>query len=267
MAEDPAKIFDRSLIAQRRARYEEQAQHFGFLRAFADRQLNERLDVVTRDFEAKAELQHENIDNEIEALPYSEHSMDLIRSNLMLHTVNDLPGLLLQIRKALKPDGLFVAAMFGGESLYQLRKCLMDAEMELKGGASPRVFPFIDKQQAGALMQRAGFALPVIDSEMVTVTYQNMFKLMADLRGMGENNILHARDRRNPGKAFFMRAAELYQERYAEDDGRICATFEMIFLLGWSPHESQQKPLKPGSAQNRLADALDTEEIKTGETP
>jgi hypothetical protein len=136
----------------------------------------------------------------------------------------------------------------------------MQAELTLKNGASPRVFPFADKQQAGALLQRAGFALPVVDSDILTVTYDTMFKLMHDLRGMGESNIIAARNRTNPGKAFFMEAARHYAERFSDPDGRIRASFEIIYMIGWAPHESQQKPLRPGSAKTRLAEALKTQE-------
>ena len=200
-----------------------------------------------------------------EFFPFGVETFDLCLSNLCLHSVNDLPGALLQIRKALKPDGLFLSAMLGGETLHELRACLTDAEIEIKGGLSPRVFPFADKQQAGALLQRAGFALPVVDSEIITVTYPHIFKLMNDLRGMGEGNAIKARSSCFTERALFMRAGELYHERYSEPDGRLAASFEIIFMIGWSPHDSQQKPLRPGSAENRLADALGSDEIKTGE--
>ncbi len=244
----------------RRARFADKAEHYGFLKNYAQTQLDERLEVVKREFHHCADLAHEDIEGEIEALPYAPESYDLIRSALVLHSVNDLPGVLLQIKRALKADGLFIGAMLGGETLHELRESLMQTEMRLKGGASPRVFPFADKQQMGALMQRAGFALPVIDSEIVTVSYENMFKLMEDLRGMGENNVITARSRTNPGRAFFAEAARYYAEHYGEDDGRIVARFEILYMLGWAPHESQQKPLQPGSAKARLADALGAEE-------
>ncbi len=198
-----------------------------------------------------------------EFLPFADQSLDLILNTHGLHSTNDLPGALVQIKRALKPDGLFLAALFGGESLMELRQSLMAAEIEIKGGASPRVFPFADKPQMGSLMQRAGFSLPVIDSEIVTVTYENMFALLKDLRFMGEGNAIIARDKKYPGKNFFIKAAEFYQKNFSEEDGRIRASFEIIFLIGWSPHASQQKPLAPGSAKLRLADALDTIEIKT----
>lgn len=198
-----------------------------------------------------------------EMLPFEKQSYEMILCNLGLHGLNDLPGALVQMRNTLKPDGLFMASMLGGESLHELKTSLMEAELEISGGISPRVAPFADKQDMGALMQRAGYALPVIDSERVIVTYENAFKLFSDLRGMGETNSLTQRSKTIPPRALFFRAAEIYAEKFAERDGRIAATFEIIFLLGWAPHESQQKPLKPGSAQTRLADALGTEEVKT----
>ncbi len=198
-------------------------------------------------------------------LPFADQSFDLVFSPFALHTVNDLPGALSQVRRVLKPDGLFVGAMAGGETLHDLRQCLMDAELAVRGGVSPRVFPFADKPQMGALLQRAGYALPVVDSECVTVTYYNAFKLMRDLRLMGEGNAISNRERTFGGKALFMEAARLYAERHAGPDGRIAAKFEIVFLLGWSPHASQQKPLRPGQATVRLADALGTREQSAGE--
>ncbi len=195
-----------------------------------------------------------------EYLPFAAHSFDLVTSSLSLHTVNDLPGSLIQIRRTLKPDGLFMAAILGGETLYELRHCLQQAEMDITSGLSPRVAPFADKQQMGALMQRAGYSLPVIDSDIVTVTYPTLTKLFHDLRGMGETSMMAARRKTFTSRALFTRAEELYRQNYAEPDGALRASFEIIFLLGWAPHDSQQKPLKPGSAQSRLADVLSTRE-------
>ena len=202
-----------------------------------------------------------------EWLPFAEESFDLVLSNLSLHWVNDLPGALIQINRALKADGLFLAAMLGGETLRELRDVLALAEVELRDGLSPRVSPFADLRDAGALMQRAGFALPVIDSDIITVTYSNPLTLMQELRKMGEGNAVMERSRRPLGRDILMRAAELYVERYAGPDGRVPTTFEVIFLHGWAPHETQQKPLRPGSARNRLAAALDAEEQSAGEKP
>ncbi|MCB1531583.1 MAG: methyltransferase domain-containing protein [Alphaproteobacteria bacterium] len=281
-------IFDRKAAALKRARIKK--DHL-FLFDWAQKQIAERLDVVNRDFDLALQLGTRgdqapllsspkiktllsldtNADStpgtiaDEEMLPLETSSLDLVTSALNLHSINDLPGTLIQIRRALKADGLFVGALLGGETLHELRDSLAQAELKLKDGMSPRVFPFADKQQMGALMQRAGFALPVIDSEIITVTYENIFKLMHDLRFMGESNIIAERSRTNPGKDFFMEAARHYAQNYSEPDGRIRASFEVIFLLGWAPHESQQKPLAPGSAQKKLADALRTDEIKTGE--
>lgn len=278
------EIFDRKKIAQNHARAEKRFNDHDFLFKWSSAQILDRLDVIKRDFTNIIEIgtrdhftnnQLENktirigntngaqivVDQEF--LPIKPASQDLILSNLNLHTVNDVPGTLIQIKQSLKPDGLFIAALFGGETLKELRDSLMQAELNLKGGVSPRIHPFADKQDCGALMQRAGFALPVIDSERVTVTYDNMFKLLHDIRFMGEGNALRNRNTSYVGKDFFLEAARLYHEKYAEPDGRIPATFDVIFLLGWAPHDSQQKPLAPGSAKNRLADALGTTEIKT----
>lgn len=200
-----------------------------------------------------------------EWLPFAEESFDLVLSNLSLHWVNDLPGTLIQINRALKPDGLFLGALLGGQTLQELRSVLMRAEVELRDGVSPRVSPFADLRDAGALMQRAGFALPVIDSDIITVTYGNPLTLMQELRKMGEGNAVTERSRKPLGRDILIRAAELYQQEYASADGRVPATFEVIYLHGWAPHESQQKPLRPGSAQKRLADALDAREISAND--
>ena len=167
-----------------------------------------------------------------------------------------MPGSLLQIRRALKPDGLFLAAIFGGETLRELRDVLMSAEAELSDGASPRVSPFAELRDAGGLLQRAGFALPVADSDEIVVTYENLFRLATDLRGMAEGNALHERLRLPTGRQVFLHAAQLYTERYPAEDERIRATFQIVYLHGWAPHESQPKALRPGSATARLADAL-----------
>jgi SAM-dependent methyltransferase len=191
-----------------------------------------------------------------ERLPFADASLDLVVSLLNLHWTNDLVGALIQIRQALKPDGLFLGALFGGETLTELRQSLLQAEIDLYGGAGPRVSPFADAIDGAGLLQRAGFALPVADVDRVTVRYDHPIKLMADLRAMGEANILVDRDRRPLTRAVIGRMSEIYAERFALPDGRIPATFEIIGLTGWAPHESQQKPLKPGSAKMRLADAL-----------
>jgi len=202
-----------------------------------------------------------------EALPFADGSLDLIVSALALHFVNDLPGTLIQIRRALKPDGLFLAALIGGDSLTELREAFAEAESEIEGGVSPRVAPFADVRELGALLQRAGFALPVVDSDRLTVRYESVFALMRDLRRMGATNALTERRRTPLRRATLKRMAEVYARRFADPDGRVRATFEIAWLSGWVPHESQQKPLKPGSARQRLADALGAKEIPTGEKP
>lgn len=191
-----------------------------------------------------------------EALPFADARFDLAVSALSLHTVNDLPGALIQIRRILKPDGLFLGCLLGGASLKELRSALGAAETELYGGISPRVAPFADVRDMGGLLQRAGLALPVADSESLTVRYRDIFALMADLRAMGATNALVARVRKPSSRKLFLRAAEIYAERFSDPDGRVRATFELIFVSGWAPHESQQKPLRPGSATMRLEDAL-----------
>ena len=200
-----------------------------------------------------------------EALPFKPGAFDLILSNLSLHWVNDLPGALAQIRMALRPDGLFLAALLGGATLRELRASLTEAEIEEAGGASPRISPFADLRDAGALLQRAGFALPVADIDRITVTYESPLQLIHDLHGMGESNAVRAQQRGFVRRNVLPRAAALYQARYGMKDGRVPATFEVIYMHGWAPHSSQQKPLRPGSAATRLAAVLDGEEHGTGE--
>lgn len=290
-------IFDRAQIARARNRAAPHLKEHGFLIDWAGKQLLDRLVDIKRDFPIALQIGLRNNDdfantlrnrkgtdhlfqmdfaqdllvpgaihgNE-EFLPFAPSSLDLIISTMSFHSVNDLPGTLTQIKQAMKPDGLLIAAMLGGETLHELRTCLMEAELNLTGGVSPRIAPFADKQDMGALMQRAGFALPVIDSDIVTVTYEHIFALMKDLRFMGENNAIAARNKTIPPRALFMEAGKIYAEKFAEpapsQSGRIRASFEVIFLIGWAPHDSQQQPMKPGSAKNRLADALQTRETK-----
>jgi SAM-dependent methyltransferase len=200
-----------------------------------------------------------------EALPFRDGSLDLVVSALALQFINDLPGTLIQVRRSLKPDGLLLAALIGGDTLTELRQAFAAAEAEIENGISPHVAPFADLRELGALLQRAGFALPVTDIDRVTVRYSSPFALMHDLRRMGATNPLIERRRRPLKRATLIRMAEIYAEEFADADGRIRATFEIIWLSGWAPHESQQQPLKPGSAQHRLADALGTRELSTGE--
>ncbi len=282
-------VFDTKRLNQQRERAQSKLTDHGFLIDWSRDQLLSRLDIIRREFETVLQLGnrtaldktkikglqtldisdtilpiHHNEDFILcdqEWLPFDKDIYDLIISPLHLHTINDLPGALTQLKNALKADGLFLSAILGGETLYELRDVMSRAEIEVTGGMSPRVAPFADMPQMGSLMQRAGFNLPVVDSEIVTVTYDHLFKLMHDLRYMGEGNALIERSKSFNNRKLMMRSAELYQELYAEEDGRLKATFEIIFLIGWKPHESQQKPLRPGSAKNRLADALNTTEI------
>ena len=188
--------------------------------------------------------------------PFAEAAFDLVASALSLHWVNDLPGALLQARRALRPDGLFLAAMLGGETLRELRQCLLEAEAAVTGGASPRVSPMVDLRDAAGLLQRAGFALPVADLDELTLTYADPFALMRELRGLGEANAVRLRPRGFTRRAVLLEAARLYVERFAMPDGRIPATFQLVWLAGWAPHESQPRPLPRGSGQTPLGDAL-----------
>jgi NADH dehydrogenase [ubiquinone] 1 alpha subcomplex assembly factor 5 len=191
-----------------------------------------------------------------EALPFAPKTFDLVLSNLSLHWVNDLPGALLQIRHVLKEDGLLLAAMLGGDTLHELRQCLTEAELQEEGGVGPRVSPFADVRNAGALLQRAGFALPVVDLDTITVTYGDPMRLLADLRGMGETNAVSARRKGPTRRATLLRALALYEERFAAPDGRLPATFQVITMTAWRPHPSQPRPLAPGSGRTSLAEAL-----------
>jgi len=193
---------------------------------------------------------------DLERLPVADGRFDLAVSLLALQTVNDLPGALIQMRRALKPDGLLVAALIGGDSLTELRQSLTAAESEILSGASPRVAPFVDVRALGQLAQRAGLALPVVDLDRAVVRYPDIFALIADLRAMGGANALDARSRQPLRREVLARAAAVYAERFADPDGRLRATFDLVWLAGWAPHESQPKPLEPGSATVRLADAL-----------
>ena len=195
---------------------------------------------------------------DLERLPAAEGRLDLAVSLLAMQTVNDLPGALIQIRRALKPDGLLMAAMLGGDTLTELRQSFTIAESEILGGASPRVAPFVDVRALGSLAQRAGLALPVVDLDRATVRYADLFALLADLRAFGGANALHARSRKPLRRDVLARAGEVYAERFADPDGRLRATFDFVWLSGWAPHESQPKPLQPGSATHRLDEALKT---------
>jgi SAM-dependent methyltransferase len=266
-------LFDRALLKARQAR----ARRLGpatFLRDRIAEDIDERLRAVLRDFSYVADIWTPGaallavndrfksvtpVDLEHtrqEILPLQPNTFDLAVSGLAFQFVNDLPGVLAQIRRALKPDGLLLAAMLGGDTLTELRQSFAAAEAECEGGVSPRVAPFADLRDVGALLQRAGFALPVTDVDRVVVRYDNAFALMQDLRRMGATNILVERRKTPTRRTTLVRMAQIYSERFADADGRIRATFDVIWLSGWSPHESQQKPLRPGSAKASLADAV-----------
>lgn len=214
--------------------------------------------VVTRIETDPAFLDGDGRIADAETFPAEPASFDLIVSLLNLHEINDIPGMLAQIRRALKPDGLFLGAMAGAGTLQELREVLLAAETELSAGAAPRVSPFADVRDVGGLLQRAGFALPVADIETITVRYATMFDLMRDLRSMGATSVLTARSRKPATRALFMRAAQLYAERFSDPDDRIRASFNIVWMSGWAPHESQQKPLAPGSARMSLKEALES---------
>jgi SAM-dependent methyltransferase len=291
------QVFDRALLRRRRERAAARIGDFDFLLLDVAERLAERLAMIKRDFPlvldlggghgplarllrgrggtqtvfssdisfAMAKQAETGLVADEEFLPIREQSLDAVVSNLSLHWVNDLPGALVQLRRALKADGLFLAALLGGESLKELRDSLMRAELSVTGGASPRVSPFLDMRDMGALLQRAGFALPVVDSDIITVDYSSPLKLMQDLRGMGASNAALARLKTPTRRGVLLEAARLYSEIYGDGAGLVPATFQVIYAIGWSPHASQQKPLKPGSAAAKLAEALDTCEVSSGD--
>ena len=268
------KLFDRALLRMRQDR----ALRVGPAAFLLDRvaeDMEERLHAVLRDFSDVADIwtpgevlrkpsrdRFKSIsqigmhDAEAETLPFQPESLDLAVSGLAFQFVNDLPGVLTQIRRALRPDGLLLASLIGGDTLTELRQSFAAAEAECEGGVSPRVAPFADLRDVGALLQRAGFALPVTDVDRIVVRYDSAFALMQDLRRMGATNILAERRRTPTRRATMLRMAQIYGERFADPDQRIRATFDVIWLSGWAPHESQQKPLKPGSAKASLAEAV-----------
>jgi SAM-dependent methyltransferase len=291
-------IFDRALLVRRRNRAATDAVRHDFLLARVADDLMERLAAIQRRFpvvlnlgayhgligrrlrqvpgvemvidaEAAprllAQCEGPRVRADEEALPFRDGSLDLVVSGLSLQLVNDLPGTLVQIRRALKPDGLLLAALLGGNTLAELRTALLAAEEEMEGGASPRVAPFAEVQDLGALLQRAKFALPVVDADTVTATYPDALGLMREVRAMGAANALRARRRTPLRRATLMRAVEIYRQRFALPDGRVPATFEIVTATGWAPHASQQQPLQPGTARMRLADALGTVEQPAGD--
>jgi NADH dehydrogenase [ubiquinone] 1 alpha subcomplex assembly factor 5 len=295
---DDGALFDRSLLRKRRSRFAHEVGEREFLLAHVAREIAERIEIMLRDFPRALDLgaYHGLLGRTVGALPsvgdmiyaesayayaaqcprpalvcdedllpFKDGSLNLVVSGLALHRVNDLPGSLIQIRRALAPDGLFMAAALGAGALIELRTALLEAEGETTGGASPRVSPFGDVRAYGGLLQRAGFALPVVDTEVLTAVYPGPRDLMREVRALGGGNVLTARSRAPLPRRTLERAEEIYRERHGTPDGKITATFEFVFMSGWAPHESQQQPLKPGSAAQRLADALHTEEHAAGD--
>lgn len=296
MSEAPL-LFDRQLLRQRRARFAGEIDDREALIGHVAREIADRVGIVLRAFPRALDLgayggllgrtiaELPSVEEVVYAesvfayarrcprpavvcdedvLPFKDAAFNLIVSGLALHRVNDLPGSLIQIRRALAPDGLFMAAALGTEALVELRECLMAAEEEIDGGVSPRVAPFADVRSYGALLQRAGFALPVADQEEITVTYASPRALMHEVRALGGGNVLMARSKRPLPRRVLARAEDLYRTRYGTADGKITATFQFVFMSGWGPDPSQQQPLKPGSARSRLADALNTTEQPGG---
>jgi SAM-dependent methyltransferase len=291
-------VFDRALVRLRRERAVARGDGARFLFAEAAARLADRLSDVRRSFAVgvdlgsrgghlseavaatgrvgrlfatdpspalAARLKLPSVAADEEALPFAPESLDLVVSGLALHWVNDLPGTLAQVRRALRPDGLFLATLFGGETLLELRHVLMEAELAVTGGVSPRVSPMADLRDAAGLLQRAGFALPVADRDLITVAYTDAIALMRDLSAMGEGNAVRLR---RPGplrRAVLAEAVRLYQARHGIEGGRVRASFEILYLSGWAPAATQQRPLRPGQATSRLADALGVEEKPAGD--
>ena len=295
---DPMLVFDRALVRRRRERAVRRGDPADFLFAEVAGRLVDRMGDVRRSFPVAVDLgsraghlarlllasgqvgQVFAIDPssalalrlpvvaaaaDDEALPFASASLDLVISSLALHWVNDLPGALAQIRQALKPDGLFMAALFGGETLWELRQVLTEAELAVSGGVSPRVSPMADLRDAAGLLQRAGFALPVADRDLMTIAYPGALNLMRDLSLMGEANAARLRAPGPLRRAVVAEAARLYEERHRLDGGHVRASFEILYLSGWAPAAGQQRPLRPGQATQRLADALGTAEHSAGD--
>ncbi len=290
------RIFDRALHAQRRGRAAAGYGAYSFLKQAAAEDIASRLSAINRRFDYALDLGshdgtlartlkadplssgrvgeivsadlspafgHQVADEE--ALPFPEQSFDLVVSALSLHWVNDLPGALIQIRRVLKPDGLFIATVLGGRTLTELRQSLLAAEDEIRGGAANRVSPMLDVIDAAGLLQRTQFAMPVADNDLRTVRYAHPLKLLADLRGMGETAAFASRSNPALTRGILMRAMDIYAQRFSDPDGRIRATFEFVTLSGWAPGPDQPKAKRPGSATVRLADALGVKEQTAGE--
>jgi SAM-dependent methyltransferase len=301
---DPSLVFDRALLCKRRARAAARFSDYSFLKHAIAEDVCDRLEAIKRDFPTVLELSAQGgvflreararpdlasrlgfvVQSDLaaqclpyigaaravldeESLPFAPQSFNLVVAAGGLHWVNDLPGLMVQVRELLRPDGLFIGAMFGAGTLRELRECLLTAEVELVDGAAARVSPFADAQDLAGLLQRAGFSLPVSDSDTRLVRYRSPARLLDDLRGMAETSALADRPRRPLRRAVIARAMELYAERFADPDGKVRATFNVLTATGWAPHESQQTPLRPGSAKARLADVLGVVERSAGQKP
>ncbi|KDA02439.1 methyltransferase domain-containing protein [Hyphomonas oceanitis] len=288
----PPRLFDRDLLVRRRDRAAPHFDEYSFLKDRVSSDLVDRLNDTARTFRAGLELgghdggvseqlkggakvaamtltdpspamvaraRERGLDAVVadeEKLGFDEARFDLVVSALSLHWVNDLPGALIQVRRVLEPDGLFLGALFGAGTLAELRACLIEAETEIMGGLAPRLSPLPALADMAALMQRAGFALPVVDRESVVVRYDSVFGLLADLKGMGERAAFASGMAQPLPRRVLMRMAELYAQNFSDPDGRVRATFEIVYLSGWAPAPSQPKPLKPGSAKASLADAV-----------
>ena len=295
---DAHQLFDRKLLRARRARFASEIAAHEFLLAHVAGEIAERVEVMLRSFPRALDLGAyrgllgkkvaalKSVGEMVYAesafalaalcprpalvcdedlLPFKDASLNLIVSGLALHRVNDLPGALVQIRRALSPDGLFLGALLGARSLIELREALIAAEAEAQGGASPRVAPFGDVRDYGALLQRTGFALPVADADVLKMTYASPRELMREVRVLGGGNVLSERSKAPLPRRTLDRAEAIYRERHALPGGGVSATFEIVYLSGWAPDASQQKPLPPGSAAQRLADALRTTEQSAGD--
>ena len=291
------QLFDRGLLRRRRSRFAHELPQHEFLLSHVAAEIADRIGAVLREFPRALDLgaYHGMLGRAVAALPsvgemiyaesapalaalcprpsvvcdedllpFRDESFNLVLSGLALHRVNDLPGALVQIRRALRPDGLFVGAALGSRSLHELRYALLEAEAEEEGGASPRIAPFADVREYGALLQRARLALPVSDADLLTVTYPTPRDLMREIRAMGGGNVLAARRKGSLSRRTLERAEAIYRTRHATPDGRVMASFEIVYLMGWAPHASQQNPAAPGSATMRLADALGTTEHAAG---
>ena len=291
----PPRLFDRARVTRNRDRASSRFRDYAFLKGRESTQLLERLHDTSRDFEHALDLgAHDGqatealvqsgkvkditalegaatmaarlretginvVEGDEDSLPFDRESFDLVVSLLSLHWANDLPGVMTQIRSVLKPDGLFLGCLFGGDTLPELRAALIEAESELTGGVSPRLSPLPGLQDIAGLLQRAGFALPVADVDQVTVRYSHPMKLLEDLKGMGEQAAFAKREgqeRRPLSRRLLARMSDIYVERFSDPDGKVRATFKIIWMSGWAPHESQPKPLKPGSGKFSLADAV-----------